>query len=81
MKSPFALTASTAVLACSLAACSSDDGGSGSIYRPLLLEVAKFFQTGVAPVSAEETLELLAFMEAADASKKDAGRPAPLAAK
>jgi predicted dehydrogenase len=53
----------------------------GSIYRPLLLEMAKFFHGGPAPVSAEETLELLAFMEAADASKKDGGRPAPLAAK
>ena len=29
----------------------------------------EFFQTGVAPVSPEETLETLAFMEAADLSK------------
>ena len=53
----------------------------GSIYRPMLLEVAKFFHGGAPPVSAEETLELLAFMEAADASKVDGGRPAPVAAK
>ena len=55
--------------------------GSGSVYRPLLAEVVTFFRTGMAPVPAEETLEILAFMEAADASKKDGGRPAPLAGK
>jgi hypothetical protein len=39
-------------------------------YRPLLKEIAKFFDTGEPPVSREETLELLAFMEAADESKR-----------
>ncbi len=56
-------------------------GGTGPIYRPLLVEVVRFFRTGAAPVAPEETLELLAFMEAADASMKDGGRPAPLALK
>jgi len=50
----------------------------GSLYRGLLVEIVKFFETGVPPVSAEETLEVIAFMEAADASKKDGGRPVPL---
>ena len=35
----------------------------------------KFFQTGVAPVKPEETLEILAFMEAADQSKANGGAP------
>jgi len=33
----------------------------------------KFFQTGVAPVSPEETIEIFAFMEAADESKSNGG--------
>jgi hypothetical protein len=39
-------------------------------YRLLLVEIMKFFETGVAPVSPEETIELFAFMEAADESKR-----------
>ena len=42
-------------------------------YAPLLVEILKFFQTGVAPVPERETLEILAFMEAADASKQANG--------
>jgi hypothetical protein len=42
-------------------------------YTPLLREIVKFFQTGVAPVSAAETLEIYAFMEAADESKRQGG--------
>jgi hypothetical protein len=48
-------------------------------YRPLLVEILKFFQTGVAPVSPEDTLETLAFMEAADESKRRAGAPVKVA--
>ena len=48
--------------------------GSGT-YAPLLREVMKFFQTGVAPVTPEETIEMFAFMEAADESKRQGGRP------
>ena len=44
-------------------------------YAPLLAEIVKFFQTGVAPVKPEETLEILAFMEAADESKRNGGKP------
>ncbi len=47
-------------------------------YAPLVAEVMKFFQTGVAPVSLEETLEMFAFMEAADESKRQGGRPVSL---
>lgn len=33
-------------------------------------EIIKFFDTGIVPVSAVETLEIFRFMEAADRSKK-----------
>jgi hypothetical protein len=48
-------------------------------YRPLVVEIVKFFRTGIAPVSAEETLEIYAFMEAADESKRRDGAGIPLA--
>jgi predicted dehydrogenase len=48
--------------------------GSGG-YEPLLLEIGKFFRTGQPPVSAKETLEIFAFMEAADESKRQGGAP------
>ncbi|HEY3862434.1 MAG TPA: Gfo/Idh/MocA family oxidoreductase [Verrucomicrobiae bacterium] len=47
----------------------------GGDYTPFLREVVKFFQTGVAPVPPEETLEIYAFMEAADESKRQGGCP------
>ena len=47
-------------------------------YRGLVVEIVKFFQTGVPPVSPEETLEVMAFMEAADLSKAQSGRPVKL---
>lgn len=49
-------------------------GGYGG-YEPLLVEIAAFFKSGKPPVSAEETLELVAFMEAADESKRQGGCP------
>lgn len=42
-------------------------------YIPLVAEIVKFFQTGVAPVKPEETIEIFAFMEAADQSKAKGG--------
>jgi len=38
-------------------------------YEPLVDEVIKFFKTGKAPVPAAETVEIFAFMSAADESK------------
>ncbi|MCI0523648.1 MAG: Gfo/Idh/MocA family oxidoreductase [Acidobacteria bacterium] len=49
-----------------------------SDYRNLLVEVIKFFQTGAPPVPPEETLEMMAFMEAADLSKARGGSPVAL---
>jgi hypothetical protein len=47
----------------------------GGNYTPLVREIIKFFQTGVSPVPPEETMELFAFMEAADESKRQNGAP------
>jgi predicted dehydrogenase len=52
-------------------------GGYGG-YEPLVVEICKFFKTGKPPVSAEETLEIYAFMEAADESKRQGGAPVTL---
>jgi predicted dehydrogenase len=48
-------------------------------YASLLREIIAFFRSGVAPVSAEETIELFAFMEAADESKRRGGAPVKIA--
>ena len=48
-------------------------------YEPLVVEIAKFFRTGKPPVSAEETIEIYAFMEAADESKRQGGKPVKIA--
>jgi predicted dehydrogenase len=47
-------------------------------YLPLVVEVCKFFKTGKPPVSAAETIEIFAFMEAADQSKREGGCPVTL---
>ena len=49
------------------------DVGKYDGYEPLVMEIVKFFKTGKPPVAAEETLEILAFMEAADESKRQKG--------
>ena len=51
------------------------EAGKFEGYEPLLVEIVKFFKTGVAPVAPETTLEILAFMEAADESKRQGGKP------
>ena len=48
-------------------------------YDPLVVEVIKAFQSGIVPVKAEETIELFAFMEAADESKRRGGAEVTLA--
>jgi predicted dehydrogenase len=53
--------------------------GSYGGYEPLLVEICKFFKTREPPVSAEETIEIFAFMEAADESKRQGGGPVTLA--
>jgi len=48
-------------------------------YNPLLIEIVKYFQTGISPVSPEETLEIFTFMEAADESKRRGGAAVSMA--
>ncbi len=48
-------------------------------YKLLCLQIAKFFRTGIAPVSEEETIELFTFMEAADESIRQGGKAVALA--
>jgi hypothetical protein len=50
--------------------------GSFDGYQPLVVAIMRFFQTSVAPVRPEETIEIIAFLEAADASKNKGGAPA-----
>jgi len=47
-------------------------------YEELCQEIGKFFKTRRPPVTAEETIEIFAFMEAADESKRQGGKPVPL---
>jgi predicted dehydrogenase len=54
-----------------------DSAGS---YEPLVAQICKFFRTGDVPVRAEETIELFAFMEAADESKRQGGAPVTIEA-
>lgn len=48
-------------------------------YKPLVRQIARFFKTGVPPVSPDETLEVFAFMEAAEMSAKRGGEPVTIA--
>lgn len=50
----------------------------GGDYADLAKEVIKFFQTGVSPIDPEETIEIFAFMESADESKRQGGKPVRL---
>ena len=47
-------------------------------YAPLVVEAVKMFQTGKVPVDPQETIELFAFMAAADESKRRGGEPVKL---
>lgn len=47
-------------------------------YKPLVTEIVKFFQTKQAPIKPEETLEMFAFMDAAQRSKEAGGKPMQL---
>ncbi|GAA4459931.1 Gfo/Idh/MocA family oxidoreductase [Novipirellula rosea] len=43
-------------------------------YKPLLVQIAKFFRTHETPIDAAETIELYAFMQAAMESKNQGGQ-------
>ncbi len=42
-------------------------------YNPLLEKITEFYDTGIVPVSTDETLEIFAFMQAAEESKNRGG--------
>jgi hypothetical protein len=52
--------------------------GKPEAYHELLVEIVKFFKTHVPPVDNNESLETLAFMEAADLSVARGGVAVPL---
>jgi Oxidoreductase family, NAD-binding Rossmann fold len=56
----------------------SDPKNSRVDYQPLLAQILEFFRTGKRPVPEAETLELFAFMDAAQRSKLGGGAPAKL---
>jgi predicted dehydrogenase len=53
--------------------------GSYDGYAPLVREFTRFLQTGVSPVPPAETIEIFAFMEAADESRRRNGAEVTLA--
>ena len=59
----------------SKAARKSGNAGTFEGYKPLVVQIVKFFKTGKPPVNPEETLEILAFLEAAEQSQRDGGKP------
>ncbi len=48
-------------------------------YEALCRQIGKFFRTGEPPVSEAETIEIFSFMEAADESLRQGGKPVALA--
>ncbi|MBW3541918.1 MAG: Gfo/Idh/MocA family oxidoreductase [Planctomycetes bacterium] len=54
------------------------EAGDYGGYRPLVVEIVKFFRTKKPPVSEAETLEIYAFMSAADESKERKGEEVSL---
>jgi predicted dehydrogenase len=52
--------------------------GKSDGYEQLCVEIGRFFKTRRAPVAPDETIELMAFMEAADQSKRQGGAPVAL---
>ena len=57
--------------------CVALNGNMG--YQPLLAAIMEFFRTGRTPVSPEETLEIYAFLAAAERSYAEGGRTVTLA--
>jgi hypothetical protein len=54
-------------------------GGKTVSYEALCRQIGKFFRTGEPPVSEAETIEIFTFMEAADESLRQGGKPVALA--
>jgi hypothetical protein len=54
-------------------------GSQPPYYYLLLRQVIAFFQTGASPIDIRETLDIIAFLEAAEQSRADGGAPVALA--
>jgi predicted dehydrogenase len=52
---------------------------TGSDYGKMMVDIMKFFKTGDVPIPQETTLEIMAFMEAADESKQQGYKPVKIA--
>lgn len=52
----------------------AEQKSGGDHYGPLVTQIMQFFKTGVSPIPPEETIEMFAFMEAADESKRRGGQ-------
>ena len=48
--------------------------GKGSLYKPLLAEIVRFFETGQPPIKSEETIAIFQFMDAAQKSRDSGGQ-------
>ena len=70
---------STASTTASTTASNGSSTPKRSSYYGLLVAIVEFFRTGTPPVPIDETLEIMAFMEAADLSKARAGAPVAIA--
>jgi hypothetical protein len=57
---------------------SRPNASAAADYRPLVAQIVKFFQTGAPPVPNGETLEMFAFMDAAQKSKEQGGKAVSL---
>ena len=52
---------------------------AGYDYKPLVAEIVTFFRNGKPPVSPEETIEIFAFLSAAEKSKAEGGKAIAIA--
>jgi hypothetical protein len=52
---------------------------AGGAYPQLMERVVKFFEDGEVPVSAATTIEIFAYIEAADESRRQGGAPVSIA--
>lgn len=55
------------------------DNYIGYGFYGLTKKIVKFFETGIAPITPETTIEVYAFMEASNQSLKNSGRPVKIA--
>lgn len=61
-----------------IARLEEETGDKSPLVNPAYKKMTDFFRTGIVPVTTAETLEVLAFMEAAEESLRTGGRPVEL---